>query len=163
MGVHDVRLTVVGDLLNPAVLEELLDVLATHPAWLSRQTHQAAQFVQFHPGARAVRGEHVAEVDRILAEPVEILPRHQSRRGDCREASACSEAPDAPKGGKVRASAIGLFSLLGIAGAVSLAAQVGGGMYIITAAYLIFLCLIVSSAWALMAGIYQPDQRAKRR
>ena len=36
-------------------------------------------------------------------------------------------------------------------------------MYVITAAYLISFCIIISSAWALTTGVYQGDRRSKRR
>lgn len=68
-----------------------------------------------------------------------------------------------PRGRKLRAAATVLSSVLGAAGAVSLVAETGGGMYVITAAYLILFCVIISSAWALMTGVYQADRRSKRR
>jgi hypothetical protein len=68
-----------------------------------------------------------------------------------------------PRGRKLRAAATVLCSVLGAAGAVSLVTEAGGGMYVITAAYLILFCVIISSAWALMTGVYQADQRSKRR
>jgi hypothetical protein len=66
-----------------------------------------------------------------------------------------------PWGRKLRAGAVGLSCLLGMVGALSLLIQSGGGMYVITAAYLIFLCLTVSSAWVLMVGVYQPDHASE--
>jgi hypothetical protein len=48
-----------------------------------------------------------------------------------------------------------------MAGAASLIVQTGGGMYVVTVAYLIFLCLIVARAWALLIGIYQHEDRPK--
>lgn len=66
-----------------------------------------------------------------------------------------------PWGRQLRAGAVGLSCLLGMVGALSLLIQSGGGMYVITAAYLIFLCLTVSSAWVLMVGVYQPDHASE--
>jgi modulator of FtsH protease len=68
-----------------------------------------------------------------------------------------------PHGRKLRAAAVALSNVLGVAGAVSLVAETGGGMYVITAAYLIFFCIIISSAWALMTGVYQAERAPKRR
>lgn len=67
------------------------------------------------------------------------------------------------RGRKFRAAATVLSSVLGAAGPASLVSEIGGGMYVITAAYLILFCVILSSAWALMTGIYQSDHRSKRR
>ena len=68
-----------------------------------------------------------------------------------------------PRGRKFRAAATVLSSALGAAGAVSLVAETGGGMYLVTAAYLMLFCIIISSAWALMTGVYQADRGSKRR
>jgi modulator of FtsH protease len=68
---------------------------------------------------------------------------------------------NAPRTRTLRAGAIGLSSLLGIAGALSLILHWGGGMYVVTAAYLIFLCLVTSSAWALMTRVYRPEHRRR--
>lgn len=68
-----------------------------------------------------------------------------------------------PRGRKFRAAATVLSGVLGVAGAISLVAETGGGMYVITAAYLLLFCIIMSSAWALMTGVYQADRRSKRR
>ena len=65
----------------------------------------------------------------------------------------------APRARMLRVGAVGLTSILGIAGATSLMLHQGGGMYIITIAYLIFLCINVSNAWILITRVYRPDRR----
>ena len=70
---------------------------------------------------------------------------------------------EGPRRRKLRAAAVLLSNALGAAGAGSLVAETGGGMYVITAAYLIFFCLVISSAWALMTGVYQAERGPKRR
>jgi hypothetical protein len=61
----------------------------------------------------------------------------------------------APPARKIPIVLLGVAILLGIASAVSLMLQSGGGMYLVTASYLLFLCIAISSAWALMVGIYR--------
>jgi modulator of FtsH protease len=68
---------------------------------------------------------------------------------------------DAPLARKLPVITIVFCDLLMMAGAASLIVQTGGGMYVVTVAYLIFLCLIVARAWALLIGIYQHEDRPK--
>lgn len=65
------------------------------------------------------------------------------------------DSRDAPPARKVPIILLGGSILLGIVGAVSLILRAGGGMYLVTTSYLLFLCVAISSAWALMLGVYR--------
>ncbi len=67
----------------------------------------------------------------------------------------------APRGRILRAIGIGITDVIGMIGAISLVVGVGGGMYLVTAAHLVFLGLVVSSSWMMMIGISQAGHRSK--
>lgn len=73
----------------------------------------------------------------------------------CLAASVVLEQKPLPRARKLRLGGIGCANLLGIAGAISLVVRHGGGMYVITAAHLIYFFLIISAAWALLGGVYR--------
>ena len=60
-----------------------------------------------------------------------------------------------PLSRQLRIGGIAFANLVGVAGALSLVAERGGGMFVITAAHFLYFCLIISAAWALMGGVYQ--------
>jgi modulator of FtsH protease len=66
----------------------------------------------------------------------------------------------APRGRKLRAAGVGFSNVMGMAGAIGLVMEIGGGMYLVTIAHLIFVCLVVSSSWALIMGVYQAEHRS---
>src|SRR6516165_12470945 len=56
-----------------AIAVVFLDLCASHPVRLAGKPHHPTQLVQGCPTLRAERGQHVAQIDRILGVPVEIL------------------------------------------------------------------------------------------
>jgi len=62
IGVDNVRLAVVRDLLDPALKEISLDIGTIDAFRLSRQVHDLAEFVQRSLGMRGERGVDVAQV-----------------------------------------------------------------------------------------------------
>lgn len=61
-----------------------------------------------------------------------------------------------------RAIAFIVAFMLGIAGGACLIALLHWGLYLVTAAYLIFLVTVALNAWAIMLGVGQTEQAPKR-